>query len=248
VFDRDVQKFVYGTDGSTVDFTVLGTVTGPVSVLLNGQFLINQQNSVNDGPGLFNTFTVNGNVITINADLVIGDIIEIETNQFRQVQEIDQNTVAEFSNFGQATDICSNNCSLYVGEPQSSQQVFKGGVVERFVNQSRVYGTITSTVPMANLNTGDTIRVNDIDVVVPGAWSSSVGYDINTVVYNTSGSTTQIYVSIQNVPALTALTNTAYWTLLESTTVLASVEVRALLNKSHCQHQMCWPQSMPLDT
>ncbi len=228
VFDRSVQKFVYGTDGSTVDFTVLGTVTGPVSVLVNGQFLVNQQNSVNAGPGLNNTFTVSGNVVTINADLVIGDIIEIETNQFRQVQEIDQNIIAEFSNFGQATDICSNNCSLYVGEPQSSQQVFKGGVVERFVNQSRVYGTITSTVPMANLVSGDTIRVNDIDVVVPGAWSSSVGYDVNTVVYNTSGSTTQIYVSIQNVPALTALTNTAYWTELESTTVLASVEVRAL--------------------
>jgi hypothetical protein len=228
VFDRNVQKFVYGTDGSTVDFTVLGSVTGPVSVSVNGQFLINQQNSVDAGPGLFNTFTVNGNTITINSNLVIGDIIEIETNQFRQVQEVEQNIVAEFSNFGQATDICTNNCSLYVGEPQSSQQVFKGGVVERFVNQSRVYGTITSTVPMANLVSGDTIRVNDIDVVVPGAWSSSVGYDINTVVYNTSSSTTQIYVSIQNVPVATALTNTAYWTLLESTTVLASVEVRAL--------------------
>jgi len=228
VFDRSVQKFIYGTDGSTIDFTVLGSVTGPVSVLLNGQFLINQQNSVDAGPGLINTFTVNGNIITINADLVTGDIIEIETNQFQQVQEIDQNIIAEFSNFGQATDICSNNCSLYVGEPQSSQQVFKGGVVERFVNQSRVYGTITSTIPMADLDNGDTICVNNIEVVVPGSWSSSTGYDVNTVVYNTSGSTAQIYVSIQNVPAFTALTNTAYWTQLESTTVLASVEVRAL--------------------
>ncbi len=46
VFDRSVQKFVYGTDGSTVDFTVLGSVTGPVSVLLNGQFLINQKQTL----------------------------------------------------------------------------------------------------------------------------------------------------------------------------------------------------------
>lgn len=228
VFDRNVQKFVYGTDGSTVNFTVLGSVTEPVSVLLNGRFLVNQQNSVDAGPGLFNTFTVNGNIVTVNADMVIGDIIEIETNQFQQVQEIDQNTAAEFSNFGQATDICSNNCSVYIGEPQSSQQVFKGGVVERFVNQSRVYGTITATVPMADLDNGDTIRVNNTEVVVPGSWSSASTYETDTVVYNTSGSVTKIYVAIQNVPAFTLLTNTAYWTELESTTVLASVEVRAL--------------------
>jgi len=174
VFDRNVQRFIYGTDGSTVDFTVLGSVTGPVSVLVNGQFLINQQNSVNAGPGLFNTFTVNGNIVTIDANLAIGDIIEIETNQFQQVQEVEQNIIAEFSNFGQATDICSNNCSLYVGEPQSSQQVFKGGVVERFVNQSRVYGTITATVANPVLDNGDTIRINNIDVAVPNAPNQNV--------------------------------------------------------------------------
>jgi len=184
VFDRSVQKFIYNSDTSTVNFTVLGTVTGPVSVLVNGQFLINQQNSVDAGPGLFNTFTVNGNIVTIDANLATGDIIEIETNQFRQVQEVEQNIIAEFSNFGQATDICSNNCSLYVGEPQSSQQVFKGGVVERFVNQSRVYGTITATVSNPVLTIGNTIRVNNIDVILTDTTVTSLASAINTTVPN----------------------------------------------------------------
>jgi len=37
VFDRNVQKFIYGTDTSSVMFTALGTVTAPVSVLVNGE-------------------------------------------------------------------------------------------------------------------------------------------------------------------------------------------------------------------
>ena len=191
VFDRDVQKFIYGTDPSSISFTVAGgTPTAPVSVLVNGQFLINQTNSVLTGPNVFNTFTISGDTVTINADLQIGDTIEIETNQFQQIQEVQQNTLAEFSNFGQATDICSNNCSLYVGEPQSSQQIFKGGVVERFVNQSRVYGTITATVANPVLDNGDTIRINNIDVAVP-----------NSPNQNVAGLATTINATVPNVLA-----------------------------------------------
>ena len=226
VFDRNVQRFIYGTDTSSVTFTVLGgPPTGPVSVIVNNQFLINQTNSVINAA---NSFTISGDVVTINADLQIGDIIEIETNQFQQLQQVDQQTVADFSNFGQALDICANNCSLYIGEPQSSAQIYKGGVVERFVNQSRIYGTITSTVANANLDNGDTIRINDMDVVVPDAWTSAVTYDKNTVVYDTVTTTTTIYVAAQAVPVSTSITNTAYWTVVSTTTVAASVEVRAL--------------------
>ena len=43
VFDRNVQKFIYGSDPSSVSFTVLGTVTEPVSVSVNGEFLVNEK-------------------------------------------------------------------------------------------------------------------------------------------------------------------------------------------------------------
>ena len=226
VFDRNVQRFIYGTDTSSIAFTVLGgTPTGPVSVTVNNQFLINQTDSVINAA---NSFTIAGAVVTINADLQIGDIIEIETNQFQQLQQVNQQTVANFSNFGQALDLCANNCSLYIGEPQSSVQIYKGGVVERFVNQSKIYGTITSTVANAILTSGNTIRVNDMDVAVPGAWTSAVTYDEYTVVYNTVTTTTTIYAAAQAVPVSTAITNTAYWYVVSTTTVAASVKVRAL--------------------
>jgi len=226
VYDRNVQRFIYGTDGSTVQFTVLGTVAEPVSVLVNGTFFVNEANAE---PDAANAFTVNGNTITIsNANLTVGDIIEIETNDLQFVQIIDQQTPEGFSNYGTATDLCSYNCSLYVGVPNSSAQQIKAGVVERCINQSRAYGIITTLTANANLDNGDTLRVNNQDVVVPSAWNSALIYAVNTVVYNTSASTTTVYQSLQSVPASTALTNTSYWKTITTTTVTASAEVRAL--------------------
>jgi hypothetical protein len=226
VYDRNVQRFIYGTDGSTTQFTVLGTVTAPVSVLVNDTFLVNEADAA---PDAANAFTVNGNIINIsNANLVVGDIVEIETNEFQLVQTINQNSVEAFSNYGYATDLCSYNCSLYVGVPNSSAQQLKAGVVERRINQSRAYGIITSLTANTSLTSGNTLRVNNQDVVVPSAWSSASNYAVNTVVYNTVTPTTTIYKSLQSVPASTALTNTAYWQSITTTTVAASAKVRAL--------------------
>ena len=227
VYDRDVQRFIYGTDGSTVSFTVIGSVAEPVSVLVNSTFLVNEKSAT---PDQTNTFTVNGNTITILADLQVGDIIEIETNGFSLVQAIAQDTVAEFSNYGYDTDLCSYNCSLYVGAPNSSVQQFKAGAVERSVNQSRAFGITTNTVANAVLTSGNTLRVNNQDVVVPGAWNSATVYSANTVVYNYSAATaiTTIYLSLQSVPAATALSNTSYWAVITTTTVTASSQVRSL--------------------
>ena len=226
VYDRDVQRFIYGTDASSVSFTVLGTVSAPVSVLVNGSFLVNEQAAA---PDQTNTFSVSGNTITILADLQVGDIIEIETNGFKLVQEIAQDTVAEYSNYGYDTDLCSYNCSLYAGVPNSSVQQFKAGAVERSINQSRAFGIITNTVANAALTSGNTLRINNQDVTVPSAWSNSTVYPTNTVVYNTnSGLITTVYLSLQSVPAATLLTNTSYWKAITTTTVTASAQVRSL--------------------
>ena len=226
VYDRNVQRFIYGTDGSTVQFTVLGSVSEPVSVLVNDTFLVNELDAA---PGAANTFMVNGFTITItNANLQVGDIIEIETNDLQFVQIIDQQTPEGFSNYGTATDLCSYNCSLYVGAPNSSVQQFKSGAVERLVNQSLTYGITQCGNPLGDLDNGDTLRVNNQDVVVPNSWSSIAAYPVNTVVYSTVTPITTIYVSLQSVPAATILTNTSYWRVIETTIVLASVEYRAL--------------------
>jgi hypothetical protein len=173
VVDRNVQKFIRQDDSSNT-YTVLGTVTGPVSVLVNNVFLTNQTDSI---VGADNTFSVSGNNITINKDLFVGDVIEIETNQFVQQQLVGAgggNAIAEYTNFGQSLDLCPYNCSLYVGAPQDSSIVWKGGVVERSVNQARSYGTITATLAPTSLTAGQTLRVNNVDIVVPASPNNTV--------------------------------------------------------------------------
>ena len=170
VVDRNVQKFIRQDDSSNT-YTVLGTVTAPVSVLVNNVFLTNQTDSI---VGADNTFSVSGNNITINKDLFVGDVIEIEINQFVQQQLITQSTVAEYTNYGQSLDLCPYNCSLYVGAPQDSSIVWKGGVVERSVNQARSYGTITATLAPTSLTAGQTLRVNNVDIVVPASPNNNI--------------------------------------------------------------------------
>jgi hypothetical protein len=165
-FDRSVQRFIYGQDPSSVTFTVLGSVTAPVAVRVNGNFLVNQDSATVNAP---NTFTVSGNLVTINADLEAGDVIEIDTNQFVLTQTVTAETVETFGVFGTDLDICYNNCSLYVGSPGSSEFIYRGGKVERFVNQARRYGIIVSTRSNPVLTAGDTIRVNNQEVAVPAA-------------------------------------------------------------------------------
>ena len=216
VFDRNVQRFIYGSDPSSTTFTVLGTVTAPVSVIVNNVFLINQDDAIIDAP---NSFTVSGNNITINSDLQVGDVIEIETNQFSQMQRAIQQTVnssnvvvdnpMEFTNFGQSVDICNYNCSLYVGAPQDSTDGWKSGSVQRSVNQSRVYGLTASTIANATLTAGNTLRVNNIDIAVPASPNNTIdglATAINSGVPNvtaTSSTTGFLTIRVTNSTAAT---------------------------------------------
>jgi hypothetical protein len=172
VYDRNVQRFIVQADADNPTFTVLGSPVAPIGVTVNNERWTNEVDSVIGG---LHTFTWNGTTsVTLNGSVSVGDEVEIETNQFTLLDQLHQQTVAEFSNFGFAVDLCENNCSVYVGEPNSSVQIFKGGIVERSENQARIYGTITSTVASPTLVTGDTLRVNNIDVAVPAAPNDNI--------------------------------------------------------------------------
>ena len=133
--------------------------------MLNNQYLTNTAQYING------QFTVSGSNIVLSSliSLTVGDTLEIETNQFQFVQKFASNVVIDEAKFGQSIDICSNNCSVYVGAPQDSYAagVFKAGLVQRQVNQSRIYGVTTSTVANPSLTAGNTIRINFQLVTVP---------------------------------------------------------------------------------
>jgi hypothetical protein len=63
---------------------------------------------------------------------------------------------------------------VYIGAPFDSTYVPQAGSVDHLVNQSRVYGVTTSTVANPALIPGNSIRVNDIVVVVPDVPNNTV--------------------------------------------------------------------------
>jgi len=160
VYDRAVERIIVSTANTTV-FSSSGVLQDPTFVSVN-----NQQLSIDNGKNLNSQYSVAGNQITLDQGLNIGDIIVIDVNNFEFIQEISSQTPQAYDLFGTAVDICSNDCSLYIGAPGADTDVFNSGLVQRNVNQSRVYGTITSPVVNPVVNVGDSIRVNNIEVTV----------------------------------------------------------------------------------
>ena len=193
-FDRSVFKYII-TDPTQLTYAIPGTYTDPLAVTLNNQYLTNTDQYI-DGQ-----FTISGSNIVLSSlvSLTIGDALEIETNQFNQVQRFIANTVVDESKFGYSMDMCSNNCSVYVGAPFDSVAtgVPAAGMVQRQVNQSRIYGITTNTIANPLLTAGDTIRINNIEVTVPDSPNNTVAGLVATI--NSSGISNVTAASATNV-------------------------------------------------
>jgi hypothetical protein len=128
-----------------------------VAVLLNGTYLTNTAQYLNG------EFAVSGiNVIlSSSVALTIGDTLQIETNQFQLIQKIVDDTPTNTALFGYSVNACHRDCSLYTGAPFDSTVLPQAGSVQRNLNQSRVFGVISSTIANPVLDNGDTIRINN---------------------------------------------------------------------------------------
>ena len=202
VYDRSVQNFVI-TNSSQTSYTVAGGVlVDPTFVSLNNEFLVNTQDNIGG------TFSVDGATVIVDTTLAVGDVLQIQPNTFNLLQIINANAPSN-SAFGSAVDICRYSCSLYTGAPDDSSVLPYAGSVQRNVNQSRVYGVITSLNVNPRLQPGQSIRINDQEVIMSELtqWNINLAWTINTIVQFDLG----VYRSIKAVPVGIAITDTAYW-------------------------------------
>jgi hypothetical protein len=177
VYSRNVQRFQV-TDVTQQFYTTNANLVGPTTVYVNGQI---QPNTLYFKPGTYTPGV--DNVYFVNP-LTIGDIIEVETNQFLLVQELSLagSNLQVQTQYGTSVDLCGFNCSLYAGAPNwSGPTLLLEGMVGRSVNQARLYGVITSTIANPVLYPGDTIRVNNYEIAIPvEATLESLAVLINT--------------------------------------------------------------------
>lgn len=214
VFDRVVERFEIRDQNKTVYSPrriseILASTVVPVKI--NEQFLLPQEiNSVPQN-NLNSTYTVTtfGDVDLGSAEFELGDIVEIETLEFSQLQTLSNENLLGGSEFGFSVSICPTNCSFYIGSPGDSRTVKNGGSAERFVNNPRVYGIETSKASDPDLTPGDTVRINNVDVEVSSIPTHVSGASYAESTFVISGG--EIFESIQNVPPGIDINDTDFW-------------------------------------
>ena len=167
-YDRSIERFI--ANGVQTTFTTLYPVSANNIVRVN--------NVENNAYSIISTNTIQFTTAPANQSL-----IEVETNHFNKIQEFSAEIQEKGQRFGYSVDICVSSCSIYSGAPYQSSPVvpqnYESGVVYTYLNQARIYGTILSTIPNANVTIGDSIRINDFVVTFTGNTYLSVINDIN---------------------------------------------------------------------
>ena len=202
VFDRDAERFQV-KDNTTLTFTTTKNIQGQPTVL------INEQAQIDSGDYLYTgTYTVASNTVTISdAAVDLGDIVEVETNNFVLAGELQQETPIQNSQFGFAVRVCPTNCSIYVGAPQDSKNNENAGSVTRFVNRSRLYGSTMGSIANPTITVGDKLRINNYYVTATGTTVESYVTDIkNASIPNVTASVVdgKIKIELINVNAAPA--------------------------------------------
>jgi len=174
IYDRTVEAFT-SLQGSTVfdcERSLQLSGSQPLfDVRVNGllkEYLVDYVRT--DSDTITFTYTLNG-----------GDIVEIENNQFNLIQEFISELDQANSRFGSRVNLCSYNCSVYVSQPEYQTPTYKKGVVSRYVNRSRIEGSITGGIissPSSCVTIGHSIRINDFEIFFTGQSLTSVIDDI----------------------------------------------------------------------
>lgn len=109
-----------------------------------------------------------------------GNVVRIESNQFVLDQIVYSQSSGLLGNkFGTNLAMCNSGCNLYITSPNYSEPSYSFGIVTRFVNIGRVYGTIIGTVVNPTVTAGQSVIINNRYVEFTGISLDDVINDIN---------------------------------------------------------------------
>lgn len=210
IYDRSVENFIV-TDTTDKTYSTEVSLTSPTTVTIDGVYINDAVNYYDGG------FTTSGNTVTFTSTTTLnyGDVISVSSNTFRHVQTLTATTPSQDAYFGLSVDLCQYNCSVYTGAPNDNSILPAAGSVQRNLNQSRVFGTISTTLSSSTAFTpGDSIRINNIVVSITGTTIASLVNDINnksianvvaTAINSADGTQTTLTISVKNIAASTPL-------------------------------------------
>lgn len=176
VYERVVERYIV-LNSAIKTYNVLRDIDEYNNVYINGVKQLTEINNVN---GKYQISTVANRVeFNSNTTLTEGDNIDVDINEFNLVQTLTLNNNNQSAYFGTVTDICRTDCSMYISAPKDNYILPEAGCVTRFINRSRVFGTITGTTADPTVTVGHGIRINNIDVIFTNTTLEQVVVDIN---------------------------------------------------------------------
>jgi sugar lactone lactonase YvrE len=186
VYHRTVTEFT--TNGITNTFTFPDSLNVVYRVYLNGSLIYDLASLAELNTGRIPTyFTVSSNSIQYGGTgvptLFAGNIIRVESNQFVFDQVIyPENTgLLLGGRFGSVLAMCGNGCNIYASSLDYVLSNYRRGAVTRYLNVGRVFGTITGTISNPTVTAGESLIINNREVVFSGTSLESVILDINTL-------------------------------------------------------------------
>lgn len=174
IYDRSIDNYIVQTD-TQINFVIRGTINPFTRVFVDQVEKFINLDWVAFGPTVVQFITPPGT----------GKIVSIETNIFKLVETKISDSPSQLQEFGHSTDICVNGCSIFVGAPFNSTRSLYNGAVYRYLNIGKVFGNVTGTVQDPTVNSGDSIRINNVLVIFSGTVLNDVINEINS--YNIPG-------------------------------------------------------------
>jgi hypothetical protein len=175
LYARAAEKFI--ANGQTQNFNSLSSLHDP-SVFV-------------DGIEVDFTYLRSNNFISLSRVPTVDSIVKVETNELVLKTTLYPDSGQNYMNFGQKVAICPTGCSYYVSAPNFNNTSTKNGLVYRFVDIARQYGTITGTVStLSNQFAGSQLSINDFVITFTGNTIASAVNDINAA--NINGVTASI--------------------------------------------------------
>lgn len=184
VYHRTVNE--YTTNGLTNIFTFPDDLNTVYRVYLNDELIYDISSLAGYNPSdiVPSYFVVDSKTIQYGGfgipTLAEGNTIKIETNQF-VLDEIlyQENTGLVGSKFGRELAMCNTGCNIYVSSPDYLEPNYRFGLVTRFLDVGRVYGSITGNIQNPTVTIGESIIINNRQVIFTNTTLSSVVAAIN---------------------------------------------------------------------
>jgi hypothetical protein len=185
LFARSAEKFV--ANGSVSNFTTVSNISDPTVYV----------------DGIESAFTYNSanNFVSLANVPAPDSIVKIDTNQLVLKNTLYPDSGQENMNFGQKVAICPTGCSYYVSAPNFNNTSTNNGIVYRYVDVARQYGSVTGSVSTLSAQfAGSKLSINDFVITFTGNTIASAVNDINqaNIIGVSASITSDGYIKIES--------------------------------------------------